>query len=71
MAFFGVNFILKMAINFTIFFFFLLPLSGFGEAVTYLNSMPQDVVAEVCQEVLAFLSYKKGSLEVAPFVAVS
>lgn len=42
---------------------------GFGEAVTYLNSMPQDVVAEVCQEVLAFLSYKKGSLEVAPFVA--
>ncbi|XP_071485738.1 COMM domain-containing protein 6-like [Diadema antillarum] len=41
---------------------------GYSEAVAYLNSMPQDVVAELCQEVLAFLTYKKGSLESAPFV---
>jgi hypothetical protein len=38
--------------------------AGFESAATVLNSLPQDFLAQMCQEVLSFLQYKIGCVNV-------
>ena len=41
----------------------LLPLEGFAAAANILSSFPQDVLADLCHEVLDFLMYRVGSVD--------
>ena len=44
--------------------------TGFVSAVEHLNKFPQDLFAELCQDVLGFLQYSRGLVSAPTFVQV-